>query len=68
MISGSELDTTEQLLHKMQVKHFAGRDGIIQQLDRLADSIGGPGPNYERANKALDVFLECLGNMREGQQ
>jgi hypothetical protein len=67
-MQGSELESTEQLLHRMQVKHFAGHDGIIQQLDRLADSIGGQGPNYARANRALDVFLECLGNMREGQQ
>ena len=63
-----ERDTAEYLIHQMQTKHFAGRNGLPQQLDRLADSIGCKGDTYATANDALNVFLRCVGSMRKGNR
>ena len=63
-----ERDSAEYLLHQMQSKHFAGRNGLPQQLDRLAESLGGEGENYRTANAALDTFLQCLAKMRKGER
>lgn len=61
---GSETLSPAKVIDEFYRAHFSP---LVRGLDRASDAIGKKGPNYRKADDALNAFSSAVKEMREGK-